>query len=478
MRTAIIGAGLAGLAAACDAADAGCSVTLLEKRPWAGGKTYSFADEETGVQIDNGQHIAMRCTTAYASFLERIGSAHLMRWQRRMRVPVLDANGRRSDLAASSLPAPLHVAPSFAIYGNLSLGDKLRIASAIVAMRRLRADSAALDSISFGDWLRAHGQNARTIAGFWDLIIVPALNCRCDDASAAQALFVFREGFLKSAEAGAVGLPRVGLTELHIDPAVRYIEARGGDLRTGASVASIDIEQGRIESLVLASGERIIADAYIAALPPKQLLALLPAPVREVEPFASLAAIRTSPIVNLHLWFERPITSGSQPIIDVDFAAITGNDLQWVFAPDRVTRTEDEAAPPSSSYSEPRTEHLVISLSAADRYMPLDKRALIEMLLPQLHRALPRSASRAIVRSALIKEPEATFVPAPGLRRPGAETKIPNLFLAGAYTDTGWPATMESAVRSGHTAATAALAHIHEQDATSAADDRELQAVK
>jgi len=353
MRIAIIGAGLAGLAAACDAADSGCSVTLLEKRPWAGGKTYSFADEETGAQIDNGQHIAMRCTTAYASFLDRIGSAHLMHWQRRLRVPVLDADGRRSDLAASSLPAPLHLAPSFAIYRHLSLGDKLRIAGAIAAMRGLRPEDAdALDTISFGDWLRAHGQNARTIAGFWDLIIVPALNCRCGDASAAQALFVFREGFLKSAEAGAVGLPRVGLTELHVAPALRYVEMRGGAVRTGASVASIDIEHGQIESLVLTSGERIVADAYIAALPPKQLLALLPAEVREVEPFASLAAIGTSPIVNLHLWFERPITSGSQPIMDLDFAAITGNHLQWVFAPDRVTRTEDEASPPSSSYSE------------------------------------------------------------------------------------------------------------------------------
>ena len=469
-----MGAGLAGLAAACDAADSGCSVTLLEKRPWAGGKTYSFADEDTGVQIDNGQHIAMRCTTAYTSFLDRIGSAHLVHWQRRLRVPVLDADGRRSDLAASLLPAPLHLAPSFALYRHLSSGDKWRIARAIAAMRG-RVDNA--DTTSFGDWLRAHGQNARAIAGFWDLIIVPALNCRCDDASAAQALFVFREGFLKSAEAGAVGLPRVGLTELHVEPAVRYIEQRGGELRVSAAVASIDIEQGRIESLVLTSGERIVADAYIAALPPKQLLALLPAEVREVEPFASLTVIRTSPIVNLHLWFERPITFGSQPIMDVDFAAITGNDLQWVFAPDRVPRTEDEASPPSSSYSEPQTEHLVISLSAANRYMPLDKRALIAMLLPQLHRALPRSASRALVRSALIKEPEATFVSAPGLRRPGAGTSLPNLFLAGAYTDTGWPATMESAVRSGHTAATAALAHIREPDATRGADDRELQAV-
>lgn len=477
MRIAVIGAGLAGLTAACDVAGAGCRVTLLERRPWCGGKTYSFTDGETGGCIDNGQHIAMRCTTAYVEFLRRIGSEHLVRWQPRMRVPVLDADGRRSDLAAAGLPAPLHLAASFAMYRHLSTADKLRIARAIVAMRRSRDDDASLDETSFGDWLRRHGQNVRTIDAFWELIVVPALNCRCNDASAAPALFIFREGFLKSAEAAAIGVPSVGLSELHVAPAVRWIEQRGGDVRTGATVETIDIADGRVESIVLATGERIVADAYIAALPPEQLLAALPATTRATEPFGSLAAIRTSPIVNLHLWFEAP--ASASPIMDVDFAAFTGCDLQWVFAPDRISQGHPPSStlhPPSPPSPPAGSEHLVISLSAAGRYMALDKPALIDLLLPQLRRALPRSASRALVRSALIKEPDATFVPAPGLRRPSTRTSIANLMLAGAYTDTGWPATMESAVRSGHAAARAALAR-SALDSNAIRAKRELQPV-
>jgi squalene-associated FAD-dependent desaturase len=428
MRVCVIGAGLAGLSAGCELADTGVQVTLLERRPWAGGKTYSFEDRETGERIDNGQHVLMRCTTAHGAFLRKLGTAHLVHWQRRLRVPVLDADGKRSDLAAAALPAPLHLAPSFLRYAHLRVGDKLRIGRAIAAMR---ADAGS-NTESFGDWLRRHGQSAGAIDGFWELIVVPALNCRCDDVSSAQALFVFREGFLKSAEAAAIGVPAAGLSDLHVEPAVEYVEARGGELRTGATVRALVVRDLRVAEAVLEDGKRIEADAWICALPPRQLLDVLPAKWRRPAPFGDLAAIRTSPIVNLHLWFDGPI-------IDRDFVAFTGCDLQWLFQP----RDGDG--------------HVVLSLSAAERYMPLDKGELTELLLPQLRRAVSRAASRTLLRATAIKEPDATFVPAPVLRRPGPETPIANLFLAGAYTDTGWPATMESAVRSG-VAAAAALA--------------------
>ena len=434
MNVAVIGAGLAGLAAACDVADAGCRVTVFERRPWAGGKTYSFNDRETGRTVDNGQHILMRCTTAHTAFLRRLGTEHLVDWQPRLRVPVFDAGGRCSDLAALPLPSPLHLAPSFARYRHLSPADRLRVARAIAAMRGARAGDAALASTTFGAWLRAHGQSETAIARFWDLIVVPALNCRCDDASAEQALFVFREGFLKSASAAAVGVPSVGLSDLHVEPAVRYIEERGGAVRTGAAVEAVEVRGGRAVALHLDGGERVEADAFICALPPRQALDALPPDIRALPPFDSLAAFRASPIVNVHLWLDGP---GG----DFRFAAFTGCDLQWVFRP-------GDAAP---------DEHLVISLSAAQRYMPLTKSALVDLLLPQLRRALPAAATRRVLHAAAIKEPEATFVPAAGLRRPGAETPLDNFFLAGAYTNTGWPATMESAVRSGNAAAAAVL---------------------
>lgn len=436
MNVAIIGAGLAGLACGCELADAGHRVTLLERRPWAGGKAYSFVDDETGGTVDNGQHIFMTCTTAYIDFLRRIGTLHLTKRQRRLRVAVFDAQGRRSDLAAVPLPPPLHLLPSFATYRHLSLADRARVARGVLAITRVSPDRRNdFDDVTFGDWLRGNGQSESVVRDFWDLIVVPALNCRSDDASAAQALFLFHEGFLASAESAAVGVPMAGLSQLHAEPAVRYIESRGGQLVTRSAIEIIDVRDGRVEAIVTAAGERLVFDAYISALPPVQLLGVLPESSRAQPPFSSLNVIRMSPIVNLHLWFDRPV-------LGIDFAAFAGSDLQWAFNRTRIAGAEDSGE-----------EHLVLSQSAADRYADLDKAQLLDLLMPQLRRALPAARSSHLMRSVLIKEPDATFVPSPGLRRPGAATPIENLFLAGAYTDTGWPATMESAVRSGIQAA-------------------------
>jgi uncharacterized protein with NAD-binding domain and iron-sulfur cluster len=196
-----------------------------------------------------------------------------------------------------------------------------------------------------------------------------------------------------------------------------------------------------VTGVLLASGERVEGDAFICALPPKQTLDMLPISVRASVPFRDLESMRTSTIVNLHLWFDAPIAS-------FDFAAFTGCDLQWVFRPDAAARRAGGAP----------DEHVVISLSAADRFVAMTKPELVALLLPQLERALPGARGRTLLRSAVIKEPDATFVPAPALRRPATTTPIENLFLAGAHTDTGWPATMESAVRSGRAAARSAIA--------------------
>ncbi len=305
MRLVIAGAGLAGLSAACDLAGAGHEVTLCERRPWAGGKTYSFTDRDTGEQVDNGQHIAMRCTTEYVRFLERIGSAQLMRWQPRMSVPVFDAAGRRSVLRADPLPAPLHMLPSFVAYRHLSSAGKLRVARGIIAVRR--AVPADLGEVTFASWLRAQGQTSRTIGAFWDLIIVPALNATCADVSAEQALFVFQTGFLASATLAAIGVPRAGLTQLHVEPALRYVRDRGGALLIGATVERVELNDGAVRAVLIASGERIPCDACVVAVPPRDALALLPADAGFVQVRAALAAMRMSPIVNLHLWFDRAV---------------------------------------------------------------------------------------------------------------------------------------------------------------------------
>ncbi len=438
MRVGIIGAGLAGLSAGVELADRGHDVELLERRPWAGGATYSFRDDETGDEVDNGQHVFMECTTAYIAFLERIGTLELTRRQHRLHVPVFDEDGRRSDLRAANLPLGLHLAPTLLRYRHLTWRQKAQIARAFLALRLLRpAARAGLDDLTFEEWLRERGQSPATIREFWDFLVIPTLNCRADQASARQALFVIEEGFQRNPTAAAIGIAAVGLSKLHVEPAVRAIEARGGRMTTRAPVERIDVEDGRVSSVQLRGGERRSFDAYVSALSPWRLLPLLPRDVRGAGAFRALASFEPASILNVHLWFDRPVA-------DFAFAAFVRSELQWVFNHSRAGG-EDEV----------RGQHLVVSISAPGELFALGKEELRARLLPQLHRALPASNDAVLEHYAVVKEPEATFVPAPGLQRPGPRTMLANLYLAGAYTDTGWPATMESAVRSGLAAAEA-----------------------
>jgi uncharacterized protein with NAD-binding domain and iron-sulfur cluster len=231
-------------------------------------------------------------------------------------------------------------------------------------------------------------------------------------------------------------VPAVGLSALHVDPALRYIEQRGGAVRLGCAIERLETDGEAVAAIVTAADERLEFDGYVAALPPKELLQIVPEALHDQEPFVTLQQLTTSPIVNLHLWFDGPVAP-------FDFAAFVGTEMQWVFNRSRI------GAEPGP------VEHLVISLSAAAPFVALSKRELQERFMPQLQAALPRSRGRKLVRFVAIKEPEATFLAAPGLRRPGPRTPLSNLVLAGAYTDTGWPATMESAVRSGLAAARA-----------------------
>jgi squalene-associated FAD-dependent desaturase len=446
VKAAVVGGGLAGLAAACRLAEMGHAVTLFERRPWCGGKTYSHRDPETGESIDNGQHVFMTCTTAYLEFLSLIGSRHLVKRQRRLRVRVYDAHGRLSEIRADGLPPPAHLAVSFLRYGHLRLSQKAGIARALLAATRMReAERLSLHGQSLGEWLRSRRQDDAVIRDFWDFMLIPTLNCRAGEASASLALFVLRHGFLHSNTAAAIGVSAVGLSELHVDPAVAFLAARGGCVRTGTAVEEIVALGGRAVGLKPANGPFEPFDGVVCALPPRESLRVLPT---EVGPslLADLAAVRMAPIVNLHCWFDRPVAA-------FPFAAFVGNELQWVF---NRTLLDRRPAPPH--------HRLVVSLSAAEPYMTMTKRELQERFLPQLRAALPAARPAELVRFAAFKEPEATFVPAPGMVRPPAETAVAGLVLAGAHTDTGWPATMESAVRSGFSAAEALAVHLRTQE--------------
>ena len=437
---AVIGGGLAGLTAALDLAEAESSVILFERRPFVGGKAFSFTDPEHGVSLDNGQHITMRCCTAFDAFLSRIGMRAAVRYQRALNVRVIDPGRGLSSSVASlgpPLPAPWHLAWSILTYRHLSLLERARIGAAVLAMRGVdERRRRELDRRSFADWLREHGQSPRVIERFWDLIILPTCNDQSADVSAAQAIQVCRTGFLTQTRAADIGLFRRGLGEIADAALARACEA-GAQARLGERVERIELADGRAAA-VHTGGERVPVSGVVLALPPQQALETLPAELRVREPFWRLRQFTTSPIVNIHLKW-------SAPIMQRDFAAVLDPGVQFIFNR-------------SALHGWPGPEQWIsCSLSGAHEAVALPQDELVSRARNGLRRALRRAREADLLAARVVKETEATFRPAPGIlaHRVGARTPIANLTLAGAWTDTGWPATMESAVRSGHAAAKA-----------------------
>jgi squalene-associated FAD-dependent desaturase len=417
MKASVVGGGLAGLAAAVELADAGAEVTLFEARARLGGATFSF--ERNGLWLDNGQHVALRCCTAYLDFLQRIGSGHLLPLQRRLDVPVLREGQQPASISRVNLPAPLHLAPSLLTYGPLSLGERAAAVRAALALKRLDPDDPALDRKSFGDWLRSHGQTANAVAALWNLIALPTLNLPAGEASLATAVKVFRTGLLDSADAADIGIPAAPFQQLHAEPAQAAIERLRGRVLLSSPVRADDLDN------LLAAGPVVLA------VPPHAAAEFVPVDVD---------GLGASPIVNLHVHYDRKV-------LDVPLAAALGSPVQFVF-----DRTEPSGAGDG--------QLLAVSLSHAVDEIELSVASLRERYLPALERLLPAARGARVLDFAATHEPHATFRAAPGTRRlrPGPHSDRDGLYLAGAWTDTGWPATMEGAVRSGLAAARAALA--------------------
>ncbi len=430
----VVGGGLAGIAAALDCARDGVDVTLLESRGRLGGAAYSFVRD--GILADNGQHVFLRCCTAYRELLDRIGAADLVTLQPRLSIPVLAPGDKRAWLRRSGLPAPLHLAGALARYRFLGPWQRASVARAIGALRRVDPDDPAADGRSFGDWLSEHGQSQEAVKTIWELIARPTLNLLAPDASLAQAAYVFQEGLLSDAAAGDIGHARVPLGEIHDVAARRALAGAGVEvhLRRGAVAIVPDLDGFHVE---INGAPSLCADAVILAVPHGRVARLLPC-ASGLEP-ASLARLGSSPIVNVHVVYDRRV-------LDLPFAAGIRTPVQWVFDRSQAAGLEDK-------------QYLAISLSAADAELDMTVDELRDRFLRALSELLPRAREARIEAFFVTREHAATFRAAPGTRalRPGPQTQIPGLVLAGAWTDTGWPATMEGAVRSGRTAAREAL---------------------
>lgn len=450
-RVAVVGGGLAGMSAALACADAGAQVTVLEARPRVGGATFSF--QRDGLSVDNGQHVFLRCCTAYRTFLDRLGASDGVFLQDRMAIPVLSPGGRVGWLRRSGWPAPLHLSRALARYPFIRGMDRARVIRAALALGRLDPDDPALDDRTFGAWLGERGQSAAAVDALWNLIALPTLNLGADQASLALAVKVFRTGLLSQRDAADVGYARVPLSELHGEPFLRALERVGGQAHTHDPVRGIvarDAEGALGESSatvnrvapfdVMTSSEPVEADAVIAAVPHDRVAGILPpGAVLDPDRFDRLGL---SPIVNVHVVYDRTV-------MDLPFAAGVGTPVQWVF-----DRTE------ASRWG--RGQYLAISISGADAEIEERTETLRARFLPALASLFPRAREATVQRFFVTREHAATFRQSPGTRalRPPARTMVPGLFLAGAWTDTGWPATMEGAVRSGVAAAREALIHL------------------
>jgi len=473
-RVVVIGGGLAGIAAALDCAAAGAQVTLVEVRRRLGGAAYSF--ERDGLRIDNGQHVFLRCCGAYRELLGRLGSEHRVSVQPRLEIPVLKPGSQTVVLRRGSLPAPLHLVGALARYPHLTLPQRLGAARAALALMRLgrsrtgeagangRAGEQALDAQTFGDWLARHGQGPDAVSALWDLIALPTLNLPAADASLALGAFVFRTGLLSGADAGDIGLHSATLGETIGEPAARALAGAGVEVRLGWRAERLirladglevqgagrrgrerrgatDGESAERNVSMRAGdggGEALSAEVAIVAVPHTRAAALLEPLIPEVA--RGLQRLGVSPIVNLHVVYDRPVCS--EP-----FAAGVGTPVQYLF-----DRTAAGGAPAGCQY-------LAVSLSGAEREMRMSVDALRDLYLPALRDLLPRARGAKVERFAVTREHAATFRAAPGVAalRPGPETSLRGLVLAGAWTDTGWPATLEGAVLSGHAAARVAL---------------------
>ncbi|HEY6471959.1 MAG TPA: hydroxysqualene dehydroxylase HpnE [Acidimicrobiales bacterium] len=431
----VVGGGLAGLSAALECADGGARVTLLERRQRLGGLTWSFTHH--GLNVDNGQHVFLRCCHAYLSFLERIGARDDVTVQERLDIPVVaPAAGQAPPtvgrLRRSALPAPLQLAGSLLRYPHLPIVQRLRLGRALRALRQLRLDDPALDDINFGDWLRAHGQSEAAVATVWDLITVPTLNLPAAQASLAPAAMVFKTGLLEDATAADIGWSRIPLGVLHGERSSAALARAGVAVRLGTRIQTV-----RPDSLGGFLVDGMHADAVVVAVPHEEAAQVLPAGA--VAHQARLAELGASPIVDVHLVYDRAVTTW--PLM-----AAVHSPVQWVF--DRTASAGLDAG-----------QYLAVSISASDDLLTERPEALARRVGTEVTRLLPAADGARIVDSLVTKERRATFraVPGTAVLRPVPRTALPGLTVAGAWTNTGWPATMEGAVQSGRAAARDAL---------------------
>lgn len=437
----IVGGGVAGLSAAVHLSRAGCSVTLIERRQHLGGRTYSFQDETTGDTVDNGQHLLMGCYAETLRYLDLIGSRRLARLQRSLHIDFADvATGRKAALHAAPLPAPLHMFAGLLQLPTLTRRDKLRLLT--IGLELLWSSPRkeyALQHMTVEHWLRELGQSESARRYLWDVIAIGSLNDAPDRVSALPFFRVLRTAFFGKRSNASLLIPTVGLSELLIHPARDFIESHNGRTIMGTAVSQVVLREGRTAGVRTGSNE-LPASHVILAVPQHAVGAMLP----DAAFARSAAQLTSSPIITVNLWFDRTV-------MEEDLIALLNGRMQWAFNRSRMLGSTKEG------------QYVACVLSGAGDFVMLEKDELVEMALKDLRAIFPAVGNSHVRHSLVVKEMRATFAAVPGSEqlRPNTSTSVPGLFIAGDWTNTGFPATIEGAILSGRMAAESVLADVN-----------------
>jgi len=438
----VIGGGLAGLSAAVALAEAGYRITLLEKRPFLGGRATSYV-LPSGDHVDNCQHVTLGCCTNLDDFYRRAGAGGKIKFYDRLIFSSPD--GQRGEMHSSWLPAPLHVSPSFATFPLLNWADKRAIGSLLMSIMRSGGKPADLVLGKGGvrpsmlEWLRKHKQTEQAIRRFWGVVLISALDELLERTDAQYGVDVFWKAFLANRTGYQIGVPTVPLADLY-DGCKNNLISRGGEVKLRATIRGLEITGGTVSGVRFESGEVLRADYYVSAVPQDVLLDLLPADVTAGQTvFENLKQLKTSPITGVHFWFDRVV-------MDEPFLTLVDTNTQWIFNKNVLYGGDSSGG-----------QYLQLVISASYDLVQKSRQEIIDLCLKEVRAAIPAAREARLVKSTVIKETAATFSPEPGCDRwrPEAKSPVRGLFLAGDWTATGWPATMEGAVRSGYLAAEA-----------------------
>ncbi|MBI4313868.1 MAG: FAD-dependent oxidoreductase [Candidatus Omnitrophica bacterium] len=435
-RAVILGGGFAGLSAAVALADAGWQVTVCERRNGLGGRARSFADPASGDTVDNGQHVFLACYEETLEFLKRLGTLDRVAFQKTLEVAFVEPGRPVSTLRCPAAAAPWHLILGLMQLSGLSLLDKLKMCRVLFALRNKHSNGIEPDSVTVESWLAHCGQSNRSRKFFWDPLAIAALNELPESASAAGWVAVLGRMFAGDWKAAQLGLASVGLSDLYATQAAQIVESKGGAIRLSTAAVAVEGTAQQASGIRLASGELLTADAYLATLPPQELDLILPEVLKSQDPgLQKLTQFTGSSIISINLWLDRPIFS-------MPFVGLIGTRVQWVFNRPALLTNQ-------------KSRHLALVISAADAYLDETNDTLIHFAWQEVQQCIPAACQARILRSQVVRERNATVKMPVGSEkwRPGSATRWPNLFLAGDWTRTGLPPTIESAVASGRSAA-------------------------